>query len=109
MTGTDLAFDKKQLVDLSPLDTSKFDRWWEEYPRESSVSFTYENSGRREQLAPPYREVDHDNGVSIIQVVPGWTIVGYTLEAPFKPQYESVAIMFEASDGWRVWWHFSKW
>lgn len=43
-----------------------------------------------------------------IKTIPGFRLLGYTLDPPFSPAYESVAIMFENSDYELMWWHFLK-
>lgn len=80
--------------------------WYEQYPKLSSAMFTYENSGNKANLSPPGRR--SIGGDSIKLHFSTWTILGYTLNPPFAPSYEAVAIMFEYPDFNKIWWHFLK-
>uniref|UniRef100_A0A6M3LGG5 Uncharacterized protein n=1 Tax=viral metagenome TaxID=1070528 RepID=A0A6M3LGG5_9ZZZZ len=98
----------KTLVTPPMDDTSDLPRWWEDYHKLPSAYFTFDNSGRRQRLPPPAREVEQYERISEFRLEPGWSVVGYTLEPPFHPTYEAVAVMLECA-GDRAWWHFRKW
>lgn len=85
--------------------------WYKQYPQIPVEEFTWENSGARLDVPPPWKEVhDYMRGVIGIQGEWGldkiWTPVGYTTDIPQK-RYQCVAIMFENRQDWsKAWWHF---
>lgn len=87
--------------------------WYEIYPKLPAEEFTYENSGARSGFSPPYREVFIERSYTVAGIVGEfgneqlYTVVGYSLDMPFRPKYNSVAVMFEERDTFeKTWWHF---
>lgn len=77
---------------------------WNELPELPSRYFTYENSGRKENEAPPYSiNKDGELFAWFITLTP----IGWTRNPPFRPEYPCIAIMFEDDEFNRIWWHFN--
>lgn len=87
-------------------------KWYEKYEKLNPILFTYDNSGKKLALGPPYRSRRNDNFDTIdIEGCYGmdqiFKILGYTEEPPYKAQYPCVAIMFEDLHNFeKIWWHY---
>jgi len=87
-------------------------KWYEKYKKLNSVLFTYDNSGKKLNLPPPYKSrrnkdydtVDIEGKYGMDQL---YKIIGWTMEPPFKAAYPCVAIMFENLYNFeKIWWHY---
>jgi len=88
--------------------------WYKKYKELNSMLFTYDNSGKKFNLPPPYKNrrnkdfdtIDIEGLYGMDQL---YRIIGYTETPPFTTSYPCVAIMFEDLHTFKqIWWHYER-